>query len=118
MNASRRLAAMRAADVAGYSRLMGADEEGTHERLKVHRRELVDPKISEHSGRIVKTGIPERRRRGTFSISCSMACGRKRVSTWLTSNPPTIVIRAGGAIRRRRRSRSRAALPRASPSST
>jgi adenylate cyclase len=41
--------------VAGYSRLMGADEEGTHERLKAHRRELVDPKISEHSGRIVKT---------------------------------------------------------------
>jgi adenylate cyclase len=40
---------------AGYSRLMGADEEGTHERLKAHRRELVDPKISEHSGRIVKT---------------------------------------------------------------
>ena len=34
---------------------MGADEEGTHERLKAHRRELVDPKIGEHSGRIVKT---------------------------------------------------------------
>src|SRR5580704_13191194 len=55
MNASRRLAAILAADVAGYSRLMGADEEGTHERLKAHRRELVDPKIGEHSGRIVKT---------------------------------------------------------------
>jgi adenylate cyclase len=41
--------------VAGYSRLMGADEEGTHERLKAHRREFVDPKIGEHSGRIVKT---------------------------------------------------------------
>jgi hypothetical protein len=51
----RRLAAILAADVAGYSRLMGADEEGTHERLKAHRRELVDPKIGEHSGRIVKT---------------------------------------------------------------
>jgi len=54
MASTRRLAAILAADVAGYSRLMGADEEGTHERLKAHRRELVDPKISEHSGRIVK----------------------------------------------------------------
>ena len=51
----RRLAAIFAADVAGYSRLMGADEEGTHERLKAHRRELVEPKIGAHSGRIVKT---------------------------------------------------------------
>jgi adenylate cyclase len=55
MASTRRLAAILAADVAGYSRLMGADEEGTHERLKAHRRELVDPKIAEHSGRIVKT---------------------------------------------------------------
>src|SRR5262245_7560186 len=55
MAAVRRLAAILAADVAGYSRLMGADEEGTHERLKAHRRELVDPKVGEHSGRIVKT---------------------------------------------------------------
>src|SRR5256885_2868441 len=53
--ATRRLTAILAADVAGYSRLMGADEEGTHERLKAHRRELFDPKISEHAGRIVKT---------------------------------------------------------------
>src|SRR5258706_12914047 len=50
----RRLTAILAADVAGYSRLMGADEEGTHERLKAHLRELVDPKIREHRGRIVK----------------------------------------------------------------
>ena len=55
MASTRRLAAILAADVAGYSRLMGADEEGTHERLKAHRRELIDPKIHEHSGRIVKT---------------------------------------------------------------
>ena len=52
---TRRLAAILAADVAGYSRLMGADEEGTLQRLRAHRRELVDPKISEHRGRIVKT---------------------------------------------------------------
>ena len=55
MIATRRLAAILAADVAGYSRLMGADEEGTLERLKALRSELVDPKIAEHHGRIVKT---------------------------------------------------------------
>jgi len=54
MAAVRRLAAILAADVAGYSRLMGADEEGTHERLQAHLRELVKPKIAEHKGRIVK----------------------------------------------------------------
>src|ERR1700726_419689 len=50
----RRLTAILAADVAGYSRLMGADEEGTHERLKAHLGELVNPKIAEHRGRVVK----------------------------------------------------------------
>ena len=55
MPATRRLAAILAADVVGYSRLMGADEEGTLDRLKVLRRELADPKIKEHRGRIVKT---------------------------------------------------------------
>jgi TolB-like protein/class 3 adenylate cyclase/tetratricopeptide (TPR) repeat protein len=51
----RRLAAIMAADIAGYSRLMGANEEGTLNQLKAHRKELVDPKITEHRGRIVKT---------------------------------------------------------------
>jgi len=55
MTATRRLAAILAADVAGYSRLMGADEEGTLERLKALRRELVDPTIAKHKGRIVNT---------------------------------------------------------------
>ena len=55
MTATRRLAAILAADVAGYSRLMGEDEEGTLERLKALRREILDPKIAEHRGRIVKT---------------------------------------------------------------
>jgi len=55
MTTTRRLAAILAADVAGYSRLMGVDEEGTLERLKALRREVVDPKIAEHYGRIVKT---------------------------------------------------------------
>jgi adenylate cyclase len=51
----RRLAAILAGDVAGYSRLMSADEEGTLRDLKIHRKELIDPKITEHRGRIVKT---------------------------------------------------------------
>ena len=51
----RRLTAILAADIAGYSRLMGADEEGTLARLKVLRRELIDPKNKQHHGRIVKT---------------------------------------------------------------
>ena len=55
MSQTRRLAAIIAADVAGYSRLMGADEEGTLEALKAIRRELSDPKVKEHRGRIVNT---------------------------------------------------------------
>src|SRR5215475_8750849 len=51
----RRLAAILAADIAGYSRLMGKDEEGTLAALRAIRRELGDPKIAEHRGRIVKT---------------------------------------------------------------
>jgi len=49
----RRLAAILATDVAGYSRLMSVDEEGTHERLKAHLRGLVDPKIEEHRGNCI-----------------------------------------------------------------
>src|SRR5260370_5373482 len=55
MASIRRIVAVLADDVAGYSRLMGADEESTLERLKALRRELLDPKIAEHKGRIVKT---------------------------------------------------------------
>jgi len=51
----RRLAAIVAADVVGYSRLMGRDESGTLAALKAVRRELIDPKIAEHGGRLVKT---------------------------------------------------------------
>jgi adenylate cyclase len=50
----RRLAAILSADVVGYSRLMGADESGTHARLKAHRKELIDPTIAAHHGHIVK----------------------------------------------------------------
>lgn len=55
MAATRRLAAILAVDVSGYSRLMGMDEEGTHDRLRVHHSQLAGPKINEHHGRIVKT---------------------------------------------------------------
>ena len=51
----RRLAAILAADMVGYSRLMGVDEEGTIARQKAHRAELIDPEIAAHGGRIVKT---------------------------------------------------------------
>src|SRR5215470_6836775 len=54
MSPVRRLAAILAADVAGYSRLMGMDEEGTHERLRAHLGQLVEPKIRGHNGRTVK----------------------------------------------------------------
>ena len=55
MPATRRLAAILAADVAGYSRLIGADEQGTLERLRAIRTELINPSIAAYSGRIVKT---------------------------------------------------------------
>src|SRR5689334_18719118 len=68
MASVRRLTAILAADVAGYSRLMGTDEEGTLRRLQAHLRELIDPKITEYRGRVVKNvgdgffgGVRERR---------------------------------------------------------
>ena len=51
----RRLAAIVAGDIAGYSRLMGIDEEGTHNRVKRIERDLIEPSIAEHHGRLVKT---------------------------------------------------------------
>ena len=70
----RRLTAILAADVAGYSRLMGADEEGTHERLKAHLGKMVNPKIREHRARA---------RSRCFSALCgfaySAACGRTSI---------------------------------------
>src|ERR1041384_382748 len=55
MNPTRRLAAILAADVAGYSRLIGADEEGTLNRLRSIRAEVIDPKIAENAGRLGQT---------------------------------------------------------------
>jgi adenylate cyclase len=81
----RRLAAILAADVAGYSRLMGADEEGTHERLKTFLHDLIEPKIKEHRGRIVKnTGdgmlVP------ALTASSCQPCSRPRSRSGLGSS--------------------------------
>jgi adenylate cyclase len=68
--------------VAGYSRVMGADEEGIHDRLKAHRRELVDPKISKHAGRIVKTtgdGVLAEFPSVVDSVRCAAAMPRGRI---------------------------------------
>ncbi|MEZ2141917.1 adenylate/guanylate cyclase domain-containing protein [Bradyrhizobium sp. DN5] len=76
----RRLAAVLAADVAGYSRLMGADEVGTLEALKVIRREIVDPAIAEHKGRIVKTtgdGLLVEFASAVDAVTCAMAVQEK-----------------------------------------
>ena len=72
----RRLAAVLAADVAGYSRLMGADEEGTLAALKALRREILDPIITDHRGRVVKTtgdGILVEFASAVDAVTCAMA---------------------------------------------
>ena len=72
----RRLVAVLAADVAGYSRLMGADEVGTLAALKAHRREVVDPAIAAHRGRIVKTtgdGILVEFASAVDAVTCALA---------------------------------------------
>src|SRR5262249_29290198 len=72
----RRLAAVLAADVAGYSRLMGADEVGTLQALKAHRRELIDPSIAAFRGRIVKTtgdGMLVEFPSAVDAVTCAMA---------------------------------------------
>ena len=79
----RRLTAILAADIAGYSRLMGADEEGTLAQLKTCRRELVDPKIGHHHGRIVKTtgdGMLVEFRSIVEAVVCAVAVQRSMFS--------------------------------------
>jgi adenylate cyclase len=78
----RRLAAILAADVAGYSRLMGQDEVGTRARLRTHRGELIDPQIAEHKGRIVKTtgdGILVEFASVVEAVACAVAVQRGMV---------------------------------------
>src|SRR5260370_22636045 len=76
----RRLTAILAADVAGYSRLMGADEEGTLAALKTLRREVADPKIKEHRGRIVNTtgdGLPSEFASVVDAVRCALEVQRE-----------------------------------------
>ncbi len=93
----RRLAAVLAADVAGYSRLMGADELGTLEALRAHRRDVVDPAIASHRGRIVKTtgdGMLVEFASAVDAVTCAMA-----VQTQMAERngrfSPTITFRIG-----------------------
>jgi adenylate cyclase len=75
----RRLAAIVAADVVGYSRLMGADEIGTLRALRAHRRELIDPTIAAHRGRIVKTtgdGVLVEFPSAVEAVACAIAVQR------------------------------------------
>ncbi|RZN12169.1 hypothetical protein CWO91_05255 [Bradyrhizobium genosp. SA-3] len=79
MHQQRRLAAILVGDVVGYSRLMGQDERGTLRRLKVIRREVVDPKIAEHQGRVVKTtgdGILIEYPSAVEAVACAVAIQR------------------------------------------
>ena len=94
----RRLAAVLAADVAGYSRLMGADEVGTLEILKAHRRELIDPAIAAHKGRIVKTtgdGMLVEFASAVDAVTCAMSIQEKMAERNLGRSPPHIVFRIG-----------------------
>ena len=92
----RRLAAILAADVAGYSRLMGADEVGTLAALKAHRREIVDPAIAAHKGRIVKTtgdGMLVEFGSAVDAVTCAVAIQEKMAAQ--TAEGPYIQFRMG-----------------------
>jgi class 3 adenylate cyclase len=95
----RRLAAILAADVVGYSRLMSTDEVGTLDTLKAHRRELIDPVISGHRGRIVKTtgdGILLEFASVVDAVACAVAVQRGMVSHNAdTAEDKRIVFRVG-----------------------
>jgi len=92
----RRLAAVLAADVAGYSRLMGTDEVGTLAALKSHRREIVDPAIAQHHGRIVKTtgdGLLVEFASAVDAVTCAVAVQEKMADQ--SGEGPRIQFRVG-----------------------
>lgn len=94
----RRLAAVLAADVAGYSRLMGADEVGTLAALKAIRREIVDPAIAEHKGRLVKTtgdGLLVEFASAVDAVSCAIAVQSKMAERARGGATPLIQFRIG-----------------------
>ena len=93
----RRLAAVLAADIAGYSRLMGDNELGTLEALKAHRREVIDPAIASHKGRIVKTtgdGMLMEFASAVDAVTCAMAV-QAQMAERNGSFTPTITFRIG-----------------------
>jgi adenylate cyclase len=94
----RRLAAILAADVAGYSRLMGADEQGTLAQLKASRKSVVDPAIAEHKGRIVKTtgdGMLVEFASSVDAVTCAVAVQEKMAERGASGAEPRIVFRIG-----------------------
>ena len=94
----RRLAAILAADVAGYSRLMGVDEVGTLQSLKAHRRELVDPTIASHKGRIVKTtgdGMLVEFASAVDAVTCAMSVQERMRDRNAGGSACSIVFRIG-----------------------
>src|SRR5882757_3979551 len=96
---NRRLAAVLAADVVGYSRLMGADEIGTLVALKRHREILFDPAVAAHHGRIVKLiGDGTLAEFGSVvdAVNCALAVQRCAATTsGEAASPPAIVLRIG-----------------------
>src|SRR5690348_9488101 len=98
----RRLAAILAADVVGYSRLMGQDEAGTLARLRNHRRELIDPSIAKHKGRIVKTtgdGILIEFQSVVEAVACAVTVQRgMAVRNAPTPEDQRIVFRVGVSL--------------------
>ena len=100
--AERRLAAILAADVAGYSRLMGEDEEGTLAALRAVRRELADPKIAEHRGRIVKTtgdGLLAEFASVVDAVRCAVEVQREMAANRRSARSPLIPAGRPGAGR-------------------
>jgi adenylate cyclase len=96
--AQRRLAAILAADIAGYSRLMGADEEGTLAALKASRKAVVDPTIAGHKGRIVKTtgdGMLVEFASSVDAVTCAVAIQEKMAERSASDAEPRIVFRIG-----------------------
>src|SRR3974390_1513504 len=94
----RRLAAILAADIAGYSRLMGADEVGTLAALKAHRRQVVDPAIAQHHGRIVKTtgdGMLVEFASAVDAVTCAVAVQEKMAERTAEGTGPHIQFRVG-----------------------
>jgi adenylate cyclase len=94
----RRLAAILAADVAGYSRLMGNDEIGTLAALKAYRREIVDPAIAAHHGRIVKTtgdGMLVEFASAVDAVTCAVKVQEKMAERVAGAAGPPILLRVG-----------------------